>query len=139
MGWTPSNVWQVKGVGDFNGDGKSDILFQNSVDGSCYVWELDGAVHATATQAPTSADQPFPHGFVGWAPGNVWQVKGVGDFNGDGKSDILFQNSVDGSCYVWDLNGSSPSATTQQPTNAGQPFPHGFLGWAPGTDWHATA
>ena len=139
VGWTPSNVWQVKGVGDFNGDGKSDILFQNSVDGSCYVWELDGAVHATATQAPTSADQPFPHGFVGWAPGNVWQVKGVGDFNGDGKSDILFQNSVDGSCYVWDLNGSSPSATTQQPTNAGQPFPHGFLGWAPGTDWHATA
>ena len=26
-------------------------------------------------------------------PGPSWQVKGTGDFNGDGKSDILWQNN----------------------------------------------
>ena len=26
-------------------------------------------------------------------PGPSWQVKDTGDFNGDGKSDILWQNS----------------------------------------------
>jgi hypothetical protein len=29
---------------------------------------------------------------VGGAPGAGWQIKGSGDFNSDGKSDILWQN-----------------------------------------------
>ena len=31
-------------------------------------------------------------GAVGSNPGPSWHVEGTGDFNGDGKSDILWQN-----------------------------------------------
>ena len=117
VGWAPGANWQVKGTGDFNRDGKSDILLQNSVDGACYVWELDG-LGLKAGGA----------GFVGWTPGKDWQVRGTGDVNGDGKSDILLQNARDGACYVWEMDGLSLV-----------PGGAGYVGWAPGADWHAVA
>jgi hypothetical protein len=41
----------VIGTGDYNGDGKSDILFQNS-SGEVAIWELNGAtVIASASLA----------------------------------------------------------------------------------------
>ncbi|MBF0564712.1 MAG: VCBS repeat-containing protein, partial [Nitrospirae bacterium] len=35
-----------------------------------------------------------------------WQIKGVGDFDGDGKSDILFQHSS-GDVVIWLMNGTT--------------------------------
>ena len=49
------------------------------------------------------------------------------DFNGDGKSDILLQNAIEGACYVWEMNGLNLAANGA-----------GFVGWTPGADWHAT-
>jgi hypothetical protein len=43
-------------------------------------------------------------------PGASWQAIGTGDYNGDGKSDILFQN-VTGTPLVWTMNGTSVTAT----------------------------
>jgi len=109
VGTAVGTVWQVKATGDFNGDGKSDILFQNAIDGSSYVWLMDGLNR-------TAGD------FVGKAVGLTWQVKGTGDFNGDGKSDILFQSTVNGACYVWEMNGLKLMAGD-------------FVGLPTGTDW----
>ena len=39
--FNPGPSWQVKGTGDFNGDGKSDILWQGS-DGTPAIWMMDG-------------------------------------------------------------------------------------------------
>jgi hypothetical protein len=39
-------------------------------------------------------------------PGPSWQVKGTGDYNEDGKSDILWQNS-DGAPAIWLMDGMS--------------------------------
>ena len=33
--------WTIQGVGDFNGDGKADILWRHS-SGLVYIWLLDG-------------------------------------------------------------------------------------------------
>ena len=109
--------WVVKGVGDFNGDGLSDIVFQNtSANGAVYIWEMN-----ETTIANPSA------GYVGNA-GKDWAITGVGDYNGDGKSDIVFQNAnASGSVYVWEMNGA-------QILNSGA----GSVATA-GTDWHATA
>src|SRR5262249_19723154 len=46
--------------------------------------------------------------------GNQWHAIGTGDFNGDGKSDILYQNS-NGTPLVWDMNGTSVVSTATYP------------------------
>src|SRR5205807_10012366 len=91
---------------DFNGDGNSDLVWQNN-SGEAYVWELSG----TSTIASGSLGNP----------GANWRIKDTGDFNGDSHSDILWQN-VNGEAYIWELNGTSVVAV-------------GSLG-NPGADWH---
>jgi hypothetical protein len=93
--------------GDFNGDGKSDILWQHT-DGSSAVWLVNGTGMTGGA------------GLIG--PGTGWSVRQRGDFNGDGKSDILWQHT-DGSSAVWLMNG----------LNLGSGG--GLLG--PGTGWNA--
>ena len=44
-------------------------------------------------------------------PGPDWHIMGVGDYNNDGKSDILWQNSS-GAVAVWEMNGTNAIATT---------------------------
>ena len=78
VGANPGPRWHVKGTGDFNGDGKSDILWQND-SGTPAIWTDE-------------RHQRHRWRRVGRNPGPTWHVKGAGDFNGDGKSDILWQN-----------------------------------------------
>ena len=77
--FNPGPTWHIKGTGDFNGDGKSDIIWQGD-DGTASIWLMDGT-NATFV----GAVGPFN-------PGPGWQIKGTGDFNGDGKSDITWQH-----------------------------------------------
>ena len=111
VGANPGPDWKVVGTGDFNGDGKSDILFQNT-DGQAAIWEMDG------TNPIAGGSQ-----WVGANPGPDWKVVGTGDFNGDGKSDILFQNT-DGQAAIWEMNGTNPIAGGSQ-----------WVGANPGPDW----
>jgi hypothetical protein len=39
-------------------------------------------------------------------PGPSWHVIATGDFNGDGYSDILWQNDS-GEVAIWEMNGTS--------------------------------
>src|SRR5262249_19771208 len=85
--------WKLAGTGDFNGDGKRDILWLNNNTGQAVIWLLNG----------TSV-------IGGGSPGSVaspWTIAETGDFNGDGKSDILWVNSMSGQLVVWLLNGTS--------------------------------
>jgi hypothetical protein len=76
---------------DFNADGKSDLLWQNS-SGEVVVWELNG----TSVLRSASLGNPGPS----------WHVKATGDFNGDGFSDILWQNDS-GEAAIWEMNGTN--------------------------------
>ena len=40
--------------------------------------------------------------------GPGWQVVGVGDFNADGKADLVYRNSTTGTTEVQFLNGITP-------------------------------
>jgi hypothetical protein len=80
---------------DFNGDGYSDILFQNVASGQAYVWLTNG------TSGP-----------VGNNIDPTWHVvTGAGDYNGDGRSDILWQNVNSGQVYEYQMNGTSVTAS----------------------------
>jgi len=90
--------WQIKGVGDFDGDGNSDILWRNSVSGMVYIWFMNGRTIVSQGKAGI-----LP---IAWH----WQIKGVGDFDGDGNDDIMWRNSGSGSVYLWLMNGLTISS-----------------------------
>ncbi len=87
--------WKIVGVGDFNGDGKPDILWHHQQRGEVYVWFMDGATFVRDQHIRTINDDL------------LWKIVGVGDFNGDGKSDILWHHQQRGDVYVWFMDGAT--------------------------------
>src|SRR6267143_522486 len=86
-------AWQVKGIGDFDGDGKADILWRNASTGENYVYLMNG--WTIASQGRINFVDPL----------SGWELKGVGDFDGDRKADILWRNSSTGENYTYLMNG----------------------------------
>jgi hypothetical protein len=87
---------------DFNGDGKSDILWQSTA-GTIALWQMNGATVTAANLTSTSTLE------------SSWKAAGTGDFNGDKKADILWRNT-NGAVVVWTMDGkdviSSQSTST---------------------------
>jgi hypothetical protein len=88
---TPGTGWVIAGVGDFNGDGHSDIFWRDTIQGTLQIWFMNGGELDSAN---------FLAG-----PGPEWAVQGVGDFDGDGHSDILWRAVADGQVDIWFMNG----------------------------------
>jgi hypothetical protein len=92
--------WAIAGIGDFNGDGKSDILWRNS-NGDTSIWLMTGS--GLQVQVSSTTD-------LGFIPMS-WSVAVTGDFNGDGKSDILWSNT-NGDTSIWFMNGTQVSSVS---------------------------
>jgi autotransporter-associated beta strand protein len=107
----PGPDWQAIGTGDFNGDGHSDILLQNTSSGQAVIWEMDGT-------------NVIGGGDVSLNAGPSWKAIGTGDFNDDGHSDILFQNTSSGQVAIWEMNGLNVIGG-------------GAVSSIPGPSWHA--
>jgi hypothetical protein len=81
----------VAGTGDFDADGKSDIVWRDN-SGNTAVWLMSGANIVTAAG-------------LGNIP-NPWSIAQTGDYNGDGKSDLLWRDAA-GDTYMWFMNGTA--------------------------------
>lgn len=90
--------WHFVDIADFNGDGKSDLLFVNSATNGVAVWQMDGAKIAAGPQIGVMAQ-----GF---------HIASTGDFNGDGKTDLLMVNDSTHDAAVWQMNGTQVASKT---------------------------
>jgi hypothetical protein len=108
LGNVPDN-WSIQGVGDFNGDGKSDILWRDENTGKAEIWLMNGAAIAGQGSPGSPAPDSSTQCCVG--VGNGWTIVSVGDFNGDGKADILWRELSTGQLRVWLMNGIAIAST----------------------------
>src|SRR5206468_4057532 len=77
-----STNWQVVGVADFNGDGRSDLLWRSDT----------GQMSDWLGQANGGFANNDANAFV-----NVptsWHIAAIGDYDGDGRSDILWRSDT---------------------------------------------
>ena len=79
---TVATSWKVAGVGDFNGDNRDDILWRND-NGQLSNWlgQANGGFVGNDSNALVSVS-------------TNWKVAAVGDFNGDGRDDILWRSDA---------------------------------------------
>jgi hypothetical protein len=84
--------WNIRAIADFNADGRTDLLWQNSTQpSSLRIWFLNNG-YLVGNSAVNTA---IPIGFT---------YQGVGDINKDSKADIILRSSS--TTRIWRMNGS---------------------------------
>jgi hypothetical protein len=103
VGTFASRDWRPVGIGDFNGDGQTDLLFQNQRDGSVQYWELKNGqlqgIHSLGTVSPD------------------WQARTTADLGGKGISDLILQQGQDGPLALWRFDGPNVVARAPLPAD----------------------
>src|SRR5690606_2214160 len=82
----------ARAVNDFDGDGRSDILWHHALTNTVDAWLMAGTAIGGG-------------GTVGQADASSWSVYATGHFDGDDRSDVLWQ-SAEGALEIWQMNGS---------------------------------
>ena len=83
---------QGSSFGDFDANGKGDLLLRNNSTGQNIGWLMNGLTVSMSAFLPTIAD-------------TNWEVQGVGDLDGDGKSDVILRNKISGQDGGWLMTG----------------------------------
>ena len=116
----PTN-WRVEGTGDFNGDGADDIVWRRD-DGAFTTWLSQGNGSFVSNDVNSWAVIP-----------TTWQVVETGDYNGDGRDDILWRRD-DGGFTNW-LSTGSNGAFSSNDLNAFTIIPNAWHVQGPDTFW----
>ena len=134
--------WMMMGTGDFNGDGRGDVLLRNKDTGEWWIYLMNGRdINSGATAITTDLDWfiagiddfdedgkddvmlrhritgEWQINFMKWrmvrpdsGPTLMtsdldWEMMGTGDFNGDGRGDVLLRNKNTGGWWIYLMNG----------------------------------
>jgi hypothetical protein len=88
--WDATTTWSNVRPGDYNGDGRSDLVGQRA-DGTWFVSLSTGRTFSSSA----------------WAALPIGQFVTIGDFNSDGRDDVAVRNQVNGSWRVLASTGSA--------------------------------
>ncbi|UHQ22672.1 FG-GAP-like repeat-containing protein [Lysobacter sp. 5GHs7-4] len=83
--------WTLAGVADLNGDGMSDLIWENHNLGLMAYWQMNRA--AIQSSVVKSIDPAY-------------RIAATGDYNGDGRGDILWTNASTGLIFLWLSRGN---------------------------------
>jgi glucose/arabinose dehydrogenase len=92
----PGTDWHIAATGDFDGDGLGDLLWRTD-SGLLAIWEMDGTHIKSADYIRMGSTIIKP-------PGSDWHIHATGDYDGDGKDDILWRTDS-GALAIWSMNG----------------------------------
>ena len=88
--------WTALKMNDFDGDGHADVLFHHTTDDTYWTWKLSGSQVVASTN-------------LGAGPSGS-SFAGAGDFNGDGKADLLWK-AMDQTLSISFSNGQQFTTT----------------------------
>jgi hypothetical protein len=88
----PNLAWKILGAADFNGDGKTDIVWRNDSNGIVFMQFMNGPAITSSGIAYTE-------------PNAAWKIVALGDYNGDGKADLAWRNDSNGIVFMQFMNG----------------------------------
>lgn len=89
-------------LGDYNADGRTDIVWRNSVNGSNLLWLAGNSTTKQQLAAITDL---------------AWSIVGIGDFDNDGRSDLVWRNSRTGANTMWRSANFDTRQTIAMETN----------------------
>jgi hypothetical protein len=95
--------------GDFNGDGRQDLIFQNP-DGQVYAWFLNGLSFGSG--AWLAQDLVGPD----------WRIVATSDLTGDQKADLLWQHQTTGAVMMQAFEGTTRIGSQAIPIAANTPW-----------------
>jgi hypothetical protein len=82
--------WRFTHVGDFDGDGISDLLWRHATRGETAVWLMDGG---------------YPREIATLVVDGAWRATHTADFDGDDRSDVVWTNDATGETVLWLMSG----------------------------------
>ena len=101
--------WKMQGTGDFNGDGQSEIIWQHDFNNLASLWIMNetDVLHVgqlgSGGQLPVGEPPVFQYGPFGF------DIKAIGDINGDGRDDVISQQT-NGDVTLWMMDGDNNTA-----------------------------
>jgi hypothetical protein len=90
--------FSIVGAGDMNGDRRSEIVWYNSSTGETQIWFMNGA-RLSQRQSVLGEDGSVAR------IGPPFSIVGLGDFDRNSRSDIVWYNSSTGETQIWFMNG----------------------------------
>jgi len=110
VGWYWGDMDQLFSPGDFNGDGKADVVYRRTSDTHLYMIRGNGSgswIDGVSVQ-------------IGWYWGTTSKILSPGDFDGDGKVDVLCLNVTDATLLTdWVTVTVDPDADGAASTSVG--------------------
>lgn len=91
--------WTLMTTGDFDANGSIDLLWRDSISNQLWLWSMSGSTITSSVRVTlnnTPVDMPAD-----------WVLLGSGDFNNDGKTDLLWRNASTSQLWLWSMNGAA--------------------------------